>query len=252
MEYTIQKLAALAEISTRTLRYYDSFGLLKPLRKNSSGYRLYGKEEVDRLQMILFFRELGVSLQTIREIMLSDSFDRDTILREHREQLLLKKEKLDRLIANVENTLDRKKRGMQMTDKEKFEGFSQKMLEENETKYGAEIRGKYGDEAVDLSYQKWKGLTEANYKQMEEISEKLHEMLKAAFDLGDPASDLAQETCDLHKRWLMFYWTTYSKQTHMALVQNYVDDERFTAYYDKIALGCAVFLRDAMRIYTSA
>lgn len=71
MEYTIQKLSQLAGISTRTLRYYDEIGLLKPDRINSSGYRIYGATEVDRLQQILFYRELGVKLDSIKEIITS-------------------------------------------------------------------------------------------------------------------------------------------------------------------------------------
>ena len=57
MEYTIKKLATLAGVTTRTLRYYDEVGILKPARINSSGYRIYGKKEIDRLQQILFYRE---------------------------------------------------------------------------------------------------------------------------------------------------------------------------------------------------
>ena len=71
-----------------------------------------------------------------------------------------------------------------------------------------------------------------------------------AFEYGDSSSELAQKACELHKNWLLNYWEHYSKEAHMRLVQMYVDDERFTAYYDKIAPGAAVFLRDAMRIYT--
>ena len=69
MEYTIQKLAQMAGVSTRTLRYYDEIGLLKPCRITESGYRIYGTTEVDALQQILFYRELGVCLDTIRRIL---------------------------------------------------------------------------------------------------------------------------------------------------------------------------------------
>src|SRR4051812_26740937 len=98
MEYTVQKLARLAGISTRTLRYYDEIGILKPARINSSGYRIYGQTEVDRLQQILFYRELGVSLEQIREIVTSSSFNGVTALKEHREKLLEKRKQLDLLI----------------------------------------------------------------------------------------------------------------------------------------------------------
>lgn len=97
MEYTIQKLSQMAGISTRTLRYYDEIGLLKPARINSSGYRIYGAGEVDRLQQILFYRELGFSLGTIKEIISSPSFDRMQALKEHREQLLEQRAQLDLL-----------------------------------------------------------------------------------------------------------------------------------------------------------
>jgi DNA-binding transcriptional MerR regulator len=60
MEYTVQKLGRLAGTSTRTLRYYNEIGILKPARMNSSGYRIYGQAEVDRLQQILFYKELGL------------------------------------------------------------------------------------------------------------------------------------------------------------------------------------------------
>jgi len=85
MEYTIKKLASLAGITTRTLRYWDSIGLLKPKRITSSGYRIYGKEEVDRLQQILFFRELAFSLDEIKELLANEDFDHLNALREHKD-----------------------------------------------------------------------------------------------------------------------------------------------------------------------
>ena len=91
MEYTVQKLGKLAGISTRTLRYYDEIGLLKPARVNSSGYRIYGKQEVVKLQQILFYRELGMNLEGIMDIIKSPCFDYTLALKEHREKLLAKR-----------------------------------------------------------------------------------------------------------------------------------------------------------------
>ena len=68
MEYTIKKLSELAGVSTRTLRYYDEIGILKPARINSSGYRIYGEKEIDILQQILFYRELDFNLDSIRKL----------------------------------------------------------------------------------------------------------------------------------------------------------------------------------------
>ncbi|ALC87552.1 MerR family transcriptional regulator [Bacillus sp. FJAT-22090] len=250
MEYTVQKLGQLAGISTRTLRYYDEIGLLKPARINSSGYRIYGSAEIDKLQQILFYRELGVNLDQIKEIMTSDTFDRSIALKEHREKLLEKRTQLDLLIANVDKSIQQTERGIIMSDKEKFEGFKQKMVEDNEKQYGKEIREKYGEEAVNKSNAKVKGMTQAQYEEVTNLAEEIAVNLKAAMATGDPNSELAQKTADLHRQWLSFYWNEYTKEAHAGVAQMYVDDERFTAYYDKIQPGAAEFLRDAVHIYT--
>jgi DNA-binding transcriptional MerR regulator len=250
MEYTIQKLASLAGVSTRTLRYYDEIGILKPARINSSGYRIYGQEEVNRLQQILFYRELGVGLDSIKEIVTAPTFDGAKALREHREKLLEKREQLDLLITNVDKTIALTEGRITMSNKEKFEGFKKKMVEDNEKKYGKEIRDKYGKESVEASNAKVMDMTEEQYQEVTALAEQIHTTLAEAFKTGDPAGELAQKAADLHKQWLTYYWKDYSKEAHAGLAQMYVDDERFTAYYDKEQPGTAVFLRDAIHIYT--
>lgn len=250
MEYTIQKLSQMAGISTRTLRYYDEIGLLQPARLSSSGYRIYGRAEIDRLQQILFYRELGISLDRIKTILTAPSFDTANALKEHREKLLERKAQLEQLITNVEKTIAMKEGRIIMSDKEKFEGFKQKMIDENEQKYGKEIREKYGSETVEKSNQKLKNMTEQEYQEVTGLADKLSETLKLAFKTGDPAGELAQEAADLHRRWLCYYWDSYSKEAHAGLARMYVEDERFTAYYDKEQPGTARFLRDAILIYT--
>lgn len=250
MEYTVQKLGKLAGISPRTLRHYDEIGLLKPARINSSGYRIYGLPEVDKLQQILFYKELGVSLESIKDIVTSPSFDGLNALREHREKLLVKREQLDELIANIDKTIAVKEGRTTMTDKDKFEGFKQKMIDDNEKKYGQEIRAKYGDKQVNKSNQKVKGMTEEQYAEVEKLRENVDSTLKAAFATGDPAGELAQKAVDLHRQWLSYFWDSYTKEAHAGVAQMYVDDERFTAYYDEKQPGTAAFFRDAILIYT--
>ncbi|MEH7389479.1 MerR family transcriptional regulator [Bacillus sp. JJ1503] len=250
MEYTVQGLAKLAGVSTRTLRYYDEIGILKPARMNSSGYRIYGKSEVDRLQQILFYRELDVSLDDIKNIITSPAFDGAHALREHREKLLEKRKQLDALITNVEKTIEQTEGRIQMTDKEKFSGFKKKMIEDNEKKYGKEMREKYGNDTIDQSNAKLMNMTEEDYEKVTNLANEVTATLAAAFAIGDPAGDLAQKAADLHKQWLCYYWKEYSKEAHAGLAQMYVDDERFTAYYDKEQPGTAEFLRDAIYIYT--
>lgn len=250
MEYTIQKLGQLAGVSTRTLRYYDEIGMLKPARINSSGYRIYGQAEVDLLQQILFYRELGISLEDIKSIVTSPTFDGYAALKEHRKQLIERREQLDILIANVDKTISEKEGMIEMTNKEKFEGFKRKLIDDNEKKYGEEIRAKYGEEQVNRSYKQIKNMTEEQYKEAEKLGEEVLSTLAAAFATGDPAGELAQKTADLHRQWLTFFWGSYTKEAHAGVAQMYVDDERFTAYYDKEQPGSAEFLRDAVRIYT--
>lgn len=250
MEYTIQKLGNLAGVSTRTLRYYDEIGLLKPARTSSSGYRIYGQREVDLLQQILFYRELGLSLEDIRSIVTDPGFDGARALREHRNQLLDKRKQLDALIANVEKTMASQEGRITMSDREKFEGFKRQMIEENEQKYGREIREKYGEDTVEKSNRKLMNMTEEEYEKVTQLANEVNATLAEAFKTGDPAGELAQKAADLHKQWLTFYWSEYSKEAHAGVAQMYVDDERFKAYYDKDQPGTAEFLRDAVHIYT--
>lgn len=250
MEYTVQKLAKIAGISSRTLRYYDEIEILKPARINSSGYRVYGEAEVNRLQQILFYRELGVGLRAIKEIVISPSFDGLKALREHREKLLEKRMQIELLIANVDKTIALTEGRMEMSDKEKFEGFKEKLIEDNEKKYGEEIRSKYGDDEVNASNKKIKGMTEEQYSQLKLLEESVIETLKEAYASGDPAGELGQKAADLHRQWLSYTWNKYSKEAHAGLANMYVEDERFKAYYDKEQPGLAEFLRDAILIYT--
>ena len=250
MEYTVQKLANLAGISSRTLRYYDKIEILKPARINSSGYRIYGQKEIEQLQQILFYKELGISLEGIKEIVTAPFFDRQAALIEHRKNLLAKRIQLDRLLSNVDKTIAESEGGIKMKDQERFDGFKEELISNNEKKYGKEIRAKYGDKEVDQSNKILRGLTEEQYKQLEELSDNIMVKLKEAFKTGNPAGELGQQVAKLHKEWLGYSWPSYTKEAHAGLAQMYVDDERFTAYYDKDQPGLAVFLRDAIFIYT--
>ena len=138
-----------------------------------------------------------------------------------------------------------------MSDLEKFEGFKQKLVDDNEAMYGKEICEKYGDEVIDASNAKIKGMSEEQWQKAESLRTELESLLKIAFEQGDPASNEAQRVCDLHRQWLCIFWKdgAYSKEAHKNIADMYTADERFAAYYDKIAVGCAGFLRDAINIY---
>lgn len=259
MAYSIHKLAKMSGVSTRTLRYYHEIGLLKPMRVEPNGYRIYGENQVDTLQQILFLRELEFPLEDIKKLLTAPGFDKQQAFESHLAALHHKRARLDTLIGNVLKSIAAMKGEIAMTDHEKFEGFKQKLVDDNEQQYGREIRGKYGDEAVDESNATLKGLTKAQYDEGERLRFAFEEALKAAFDGGDPAGcnsagcnpagQLAQKACDLHRQWLWVFYPKYSKAYHKGLADMYVSDERFKANYEKLGKGCTEFLRDAIYIY---
>jgi len=249
MEYSANKLAKMSGVSTRTLRYYDEIGLLKPMKVAPSGYRIYGQSEVDTLQQILLFRELGFPLESIKKLLSASGFDREKTFTSHLTELKTKRKRLDVLIQNVTKSISAMKGEILMTDIEKFEGFKQSLIDENEQKFGVEIREKYGKQAIMDSNATLKNLTKEQYDKSEHLRLSLEETLKAAFDSGDPAGELAQKACDIHRQWLSIFYPNYSKEYHIGLGEMYVADDRFKANYDKLAPGCTEFLRDAINIY---
>ncbi len=250
MEYSINGLSKLAGVSVRTLHYYDEIELLSPKRISSNGYRVYGQSEVDQLQQILFYRELGVPLNEIKNIIGAKNYDGIAALQSHLSALKSKKEQIELLIENVEKTISATKGEITMNNEEKFEGFKQKLIEDNEKMYGTEIRKRFGNDTIDASNEKIMGMSREKYDEAEELSRQINETLKLAYEQGDPAGELAQKVCDMHRRWLGYYWNFYSKEAHLGLAQTYVDDPRFAKYYDeKVAEGCAAFFLEAMKIY---
>lgn len=251
MEYTVSQLAKLSGVSKRTLRYYDEIDLLKPARIESNGYRIYQEAQVNQLQQILFYRQLDVSLEEIKNILNSPDFDIQKALESHLFLLQERKKQIESLIENVRKTMRARKGEMTMKDSEKFEGMKREKLEENEKKYGKEIREKYGEEIVNASNIKFSQMSEEEWNTSEELSNTIKEKLKEAVKKKNPASELAQEVCRLHQKWICMFWKegTYSKEAHQNLVQMYVEDERFRSYYESIAQGAAQFLRDAIVIY---
>ncbi len=250
MEYSVLKLGKLAGISTRTLRYYDEIGLLSPMKVTASGYRVYGEKEVDALQQILYYRELDLSLTDIKAIVSTPSFDRLAALSSHLSELNKRRDRLSRLIQSVEQTILHEKGKIEMSDKEKFEAFKKDLIRENEEKYGAEVREKYGNKQVDESNAKMMNLTKEQYDSMQKMAAEIVSKLEqAVLQKADPTGEAGMRLAQMHKEWLSYTWKEYSKEAHLGLTQMYVDDERFTAYYDSRVKGCAVFLRDAVAAF---
>lgn len=247
MEYTVKQLAELSGVSVRTLHYYHQIGLLVPARFSNAGYRLYGQSEVDRLQQILFYRELGFALSEITALLNDPNFDRKAALQSHLSALKAQQARLNTLILTVEKTIQQETGGDQMTDSEKFEGFKAALIEENEARFGEETRSKYGDETVNQTNAKISSMSPTQYgawKQLEQ--EILTELEQAVLNHDTPDGETGKHLATLHRQWLAYTWSQYSPAAHKGLAQMYVCDERFTTYYDRNIAGCAAFLRDAI------
>jgi DNA-binding transcriptional MerR regulator len=243
MAMKVKEVADLVGISVRTLHYYDEIGLLTPEETTESGYRLYSDENLETLQQILFFKELGFPLKKIKEIINSPSFDRHEALVLQRKMLLEKRKRLDKMIATIEKTIQHMKGEIQMTNKEKFEGF-----DFSHNPYEQEARELWGDEAVDKANAKLGNMTkeeqEAMTKEMNSIYQKL-----ASLRNGSPESDEAQAAI---KEWYDFLnnnFGNYSLEAFKGLGQMYVDDVRFTKNIDQFGEGLAKFMRDAMAVF---
>ena len=247
MEYSIQVLARLSGTTTRTLRWYDQIGLLKPSRTAESGHRYYGPAEVDRLQDILFYRALGVELARIRECLDDPAFDRLVALRSHLAALEAERTRLDALIQSVRDTIRCEERKEIMSDEQKFEALKQRVLTRYEQIYGKEARDKYGDDMVGAAQSALRDLTVEQYREWTELGQKIQEHLEAAIRAGlSPESEAGQEVAALHRRWLTVTGNPYDPAKHRGIAALYVQDPRFTAYYDKAVPGCARFLCEAV------
>ena len=248
LKYSIRKLSELAGVSARTLRYYDEIGLLKPLEISEAGYRYYGERELALLQQILFYRERGFDLKQIRKILYQDDFDIMRALKEHLRELEEQKAHVESLIRTVEQTIRSMKGECEMSDKERFQAFKERVVKGNEERYGAEIREKYGDEELDAANRKVLDMSEEDWERFQNLGEEIKIQLKEAVLAGEtPESERGKRIVLLHKEWLGKTWKQYTKEAHAAIADMDICDERFRLYYDKEVEGCAAFLEAAVR-----
>lgn len=230
--YTIQQLARLAGVSTRTLRYYDQIGLLNSQR-GENGYRLYGEAEVDLLQEIRFLRLFDMKLGQIQQIIHQPPAARARALRHQRIKIVQEQTRLTHLLQTLDQVLDEQKGVTTMTDQEKFAAFKEKQVAENDAQYGEEIRAKYGEETITQSNEKYLNLTATEMTAMEQINAELMLTLQQVTIEQDITSSTAKRVFALHKKWLGYSWANYTAAAHRGLGEMYVNDPRFAKYYNK-------------------
>ena len=244
--YTVKQLSKLAGISVRTLHYYDEIGLLEPSSIGVNGYRYYEEVALLRLQQILFYRELDLSLGEIKSILVNPDFDVMRTLQAHKQALGKRVERLNRLIETVNNTILHLKGEKKMSNKSLFAAFT----EEEEKKYTAEAEKLYDPVIVRASQKKWNSYTKEEKKRIGEEGNAAYEAIVAAIPLG-PTSPEAQAGVELWRKHMNYFWTPKLDQL-TGLAEMYNTDARFKANFDKFDPRLAEFMREAVEVYVKS
>lgn len=243
MSYTVKQLSDLAGVSIRTLHFYDEEGLLKPESVGANGYRYYGERSLLLLQQILFYRELGLELRQIRDILHQPDFDLQAALEAHRKSLQGRVERLNRLITTVDDTLLHLKGKKAMSKKQLFAAFS----EEEQAKLEKEAEQMYDPALVKASNKKWKAYSAEEKQRIGEEGNQVYADLVAAMPKG-AASPEVQAVIERWRKHMDYFWTPNLEQLER-LADLYNTDARFKANFDQVDPRLAEFMREAVKIY---
>ncbi|CBZ02797.1 MerR family transcriptional regulator [Clostridium botulinum] len=249
MHYKIKEVADMAGISVRMLHHYDKIGLLKPESVSAAGYRLYSDENLDRLQQILFFKELNFSLQEIKIILGSPNFDKKEALKVHRQLLLEKKLRLEKIIQSVDKTINSMEGEFKMDKKEILNVFNMTEIEEHQRKYSKEVKEKYGNtSAYKESNKKTSKYTKEDWSNIMKGWDKIYKKLASLMD-KNPDDNEVQESVHQFREHISKNFYDCTPEIFRGLGELYVNDERFTDNIDKYKVGLSKFLREAINVY---
>ncbi|GAA3889847.1 MerR family transcriptional regulator [Saccharothrix violaceirubra] len=247
MAWSIAQVARMSKVTSRTLRHYDSIGLLTPAWTGDNGYRYYEREQVLRLQQILLLRDLGLALDTVAEVLAGRHRAVD-VLRHHERQIRAERERLATLARSVAKTIAELEGGPEVKMEELFEGFDA----ERQARYEADLVERYGEgvtEHIEDSKARMKGWSKADAADFMAEWEEIGKAFAAAFDAGvAPDDQRVQDVTDRHYRWILRSWTP-NRESYTGLGQLYVDAEDFKVQFDAHAEGFAEYVRDAIAVY---
>ncbi len=241
--YSVGRVAEMTGVTVRTLHHYGQIGLMQPVDRTGAGYRRYSDEDLERLQHILFYRELGFSLDDIATILSDPAADTAAHLRRQRELLNNRIAQLRSMVASVEKEMEAITMGIKLTPQERFEIFGPNYSEDYET----EAKERWGDtEAWAQSTARTATFSKEQWVQIKRNDGELNRRLAAAMTDGDaPDSPRALALAEEHRRSIeVFYDCPYLM--HRGLGDMYVADERFAKTYNDVAPGLAQWLRDAI------
>ncbi len=244
--YTVSQLAKLAGVSNRTLHHYDKIGLLKPAKRARSNYRYYGKEELYRLQQILFYKELDFELADIKKILDDPDFDQLKALQFQRKELRNRRKRLRKLVETIDKTITEiQENKIMLTDEELYEGFSKEEIREIKE----EVNDKYDEKVVAESNQNISNMTKADFDSIkEEQIQQAKDLAKLMEENANIESEAVQAVIKRHHATNEKFYKTPAVM-YKGLADMYVSDPRFAKFYNKHKEGLAEFLRDAMYVF---
>jgi DNA-binding transcriptional MerR regulator len=248
MAYTVSQVAKLSGVSVRALHHYDEIGLLRPARRSDSGYRLYSQADLQRLQQVLFFRSLELSLEEIARIMADPEFDVLTALRMQRQMLAEKAVRMSALIDAVDNAIETLEKGTTMGDEAMFEVFKEVGRDQLEA-WNKEAEQRWGEgDAWKESKRRTAGYTKEDWEKIKAESGAIFQRLAALLEAGKAPTDVeAMDAAEEHRLSIDRWYYPCPKSMHRGLGELYVNDARFTANIDKIRPGLSLFCREAFR-----
>jgi len=245
MAYTVGEVAKLAHVSVRTLHHYDELGLLVPSERSEAGYRHYTDEDLDRLQTVLFFKELGFTLEEIRDLVDDPAFDRREALIVQRDLIAEQALRFEAMLGLIDKTLVSLKGGIPMTKEEKFEVFG----DFDPAEYEDEVKERWGEtDAYKESARRTARYTKDDWARFKAESEEINLAIVALMDEGVPADDpRAMDAVDRARLQIDQWFYPCSLEMHAGLAEMYIADPRFTATYEKIHVGMARYVHDAIK-----
>jgi MerR family transcriptional regulator, thiopeptide resistance regulator len=242
--YSVGEVADLTGVTVRALHHYDSMGLLRPSQRNEAGYRFYDPADLERLQRILFYRELGFSLANIGAILSDPKMNAAAHLRRQHKLLKDQIRRLQAMVAAVEHTMEVQKMGISLTPEERFEVFGEFSPED----YAEEAEQRWGNtDAYVQSQKRAASYSKDDWLRIKSEGSELEARFAAALRNGVVTdSKEAMQLAEEHRQQITKNFYDCSLQMHKGLAEMYVADPRFQAHYDEIAPGLAEYVREAI------
>ena len=241
--YTVGRVAELSGVTIRTLHHYDEVGLLSPGGRSAAGYRIYEDRDLERLQRILFYRELGFTLSEISTIVDDPRTDEFGHLRRQRRLLTGRIDHLSAMVDAIDYEMEARTMDIKLTPEERLEVFGEFRPED----HAEEAEQRWGEtDAYQESNRRVSGYTKEDWQQLKAEEEEIRTRLAAAFvaDLA-PDSDEAIAAVEAHRGHISRWFYECSYEMHRSLTEMYVGDERFRSHYDTQTPGLAEFIRQA-------